>query len=264
MATVVMSRVIGNELRPREIAGAKVKILARILATEAKQSNPLDCFWVVNRVYDKEIYAEYIRLLKEYNQKYEVLTWRSGEYAKLTSFQQKVSYGTNVNTARNHGIRYCQKTHDFVIAADGDCYIPEKFNVTEQINKDQLSSPERQYYSIPGARLHYTDEECSNPHLEEHVLILRKDADQLFDEKILFAQGENREVFERIGYLTKAGTCILQNTKSRVLQGHIFTLSWSDNKIAENNLASRMDLRQQSIISLVNEMDKVQTTVALL
>lgn len=263
MGTIVISRIIGNELKPREVAGAKLKILEKLLSVEAKQPDRMDCFWIVNRVYNSLLEQGYLDLLAKYNQAYELIPFDKGAYRKLKTFEEKIQYGTNVNNARNYGIRKGHKEYDFVIAADGDCYFSQPSQVWKQIEEDQLIHPERRYYSIPGRRLHYQDEEAAvnNARDEEHLLILRKDAEHLFDESRFFGNGDARELFQRIGYKTERGVCVLLNHNSKVLKGFSTSISYSQDKVAEVDVVTRMILREESLRNMATEMDTVAMRV---
>lgn len=253
--SIIISRVIGNELTPREIPGSKIKVLERLL----HKPQLMDAFWVVNRVYNKLLYKEYINLLESYNQSYTVIPFVLKEYRQLLCFAEKVHYGTNVNNARNVGIGMCREKYKFVIAADGDCYFPGDTanDIKRQIVEDQKIHPARQYYSIPGKRLYYHDKEESlrNTKTEEHLLVLRQDAPFIFNEKTVFGQGDARELFQRIGYKTEKNTCMLINDTSKVLNGFMASISCSKDRKAEAELLIRMDLRNKSLVNLVKEMD---------
>ena len=229
----IIARIIGNELPPRDELDSKIKSLEHILA----QDEPIDKLWVLNRIYDHNYLIRIRHILKD-QVTYEIPFIRS-DYNKCLSYEDKILYSININHARNYAFACGKSVADFVIVLDGDCYFSDEGinNTLQEINDDQKINKQQKHYCIPSVRINNR-----NGHIKgEGMVAFRNDADQLFNESIIFGNNDKNELIYRL------------NLKP-LKQGFCYHVSYSDDAI-ETDLHLRLRLRKLSLERLINHLE---------
>jgi len=249
-------RVVGNELPPRDQIGSKLKSLQFILETEP--STYADKFWVVNHIHNRQYANEVKSLLKAYNQDFFEIDFLLERYQLMKTFEEKIRYSININAARNYGVKHCQQTHQFTICLDQDCFFTEHLllSAISNIESDQLVRPDRKYFGLVMKRL--LNAEISDldniPNQEPH-LIFRNDANEYFDESIVFGQNDKIELLHRIGYNMYS----FEISGEHVINvGYVLHTSYG-NTLIERDLSTRVNTRKQSLETLVSNLDSTFT-----
>jgi hypothetical protein len=227
-----VSRILGNELPPRDEEGSRIKSLQFILDNE---NFGLNRMWVLNRIHDKERLEIFKKMLDK--EPIFEIPFVNKEYLRCRNSIQKIHYATNINAARNLAFKNGMQGNDFIFILDGDCFFESKTysEATKEIEEDQRTSDLR-HYGIPTIRM-----ESSLKNKTEPMLVFRKDADQFFDETIPFGKGDKIELVDRL--------------RLKLLNSHVCHKSFSPESI-EDNVSLRMKLRAESLSRLVACLDK--------
>ena len=197
---IMICRIIGNELPPRDMPGGKIETLRWILKHEPRD---LPRFWVLNHLHDGDYRAKVIQLLREFDQPVDELVFEASRYAHLTNDRERCLYAINVNEARNHGIRCCAGATTFIACLDQECWcsLRQWSEVVRFIDADQRACPQRCYYGLRMKRI--VDGDFSAADVlpdEEPQIIFRNDAPRLFDSAIPFGEGDKVELLSYLGY----------------------------------------------------------------
>jgi hypothetical protein len=251
MNKYAITRIIGNELPPRDAVGNRVRSLRFILDNEPAFP---DCskIWVVNQVEDDETRGQILQLLKPYQ--VEVLRLNQAKFRQCKTFDEKVIEAINVNKARNIGIDI-SKDYRFTFLFDGDCFFTQQlWDMTlADIAQDRES---HKYYGVPGVRI--VESIPANPLAErmwEPSMVFRDDATLRHDETIPFGKSERLEFMKRLGYVSKAGITKLEHEKLCKNVGCLLHISFNESVI-ESDLGQRMNAREESIRRFVKLLEQ--------
>jgi len=246
-----ITRIIGNELPPRDTIGNRVRSLQFILDNEP--SFP-DCskIWVVNQVEDDETRGHLLKLLEPYQ--VEIVSLDRAKFNKCRTFDEKVVQAINVNKARNIGVDI-SKSHRFTFLFDGDCFFTQQlWDMT--IGDIQKDHEGHKYYGVPGVRV--IGSIPANPLAEkmwEPSIVFRDDAELRHDETIPFAKSERLEFMKRLGYTSKAGVTKLENEDMCKNVGCLLHISFNES-ITETSLEHRMNARDESVRRFVKLLEQ--------
>ena len=247
MSSFSICRIIGNELPPRDSPGTKLKCLKYILDTEnLKNAHKV---WIINQIINDDYKSKIYEVLKNEKEVYEI-AFDYKLYKNKKTWNEKVKYAVNINSARNFGIKLCQKKFDYVACLDQDCYFwPEQWNeIIQNIKND--SSP-KNHYGLISKRFHFNFIPKSINDLidEEPMIIFNKNANLLFDESIKFGDNEKNELLWRL----KIKNYDFIDKKKCV--GYVMHVGFG-NEIIETNVHERVKARKKGLENLLNEIEK--------
>lgn len=256
-----ITRIIGNELPPRDFPGSRLKVLEFIVNHEfvSKDSSRL---WLLNRILNQSYLTEVKRILDQAGERYieETVDWPA--YTAAFSRDERLRILININRARNRCIDEGRKQAEFTLVLDGDCFFDQD-SWTESTNfiaDDQLTNSDRKYYAhglhrlILDSLLPVTQNTVK---LEEPIVVFRADADLRFDESLPFGRGDKQDLLTRIG-LVRTGESWCQEKADTIgalggIVRHLQTGSIS----AESDFRVRMKVRQQSLDDILNQADQI-------
>lgn len=229
---IAICRIVGNELPPKDEGRAKLKSLEFVIKNEASGENN---FWVINRIADKNYLKNIEYLLKD--EPTINIPFNKNEYKNAAN---KLHYITNINAARNLGIKTCLEKYDLVFILDQDIYFTK-----EQWNHINSNLNNSQYFGVVTKRIHVSDIDKDYREFKNNELMLgfTKNASESFDETIIFGNNDKIELIKRLKSETKiVGMC-----------SHI---GFADPKI-EYDLGYRLEQRKLSLAQLVADVDNL-------
>lgn len=188
----IICRVVGGELFPRDLPNSKLECLEWIVKYEQ-----LPRFWVLNHIIDDSYRNKVLNILKDEN--ITEMKFDYNIYKTKKTRNDKICYAVNINAARNHGIKICQKTSDFTISLDQDClFLNEEYlKVISAIREDKFV---KKYYGVLSRRIHVNNLSDYLSEGGEAMPIFRKDANSYFDVDIPFGNADKVELLNRLGY----------------------------------------------------------------
>jgi len=246
-----ISRVLGNELTPRDLPGSCIKTLKFILSTEPKFCRRI---WIINHVHSKDLRSQYIDLLKEYNEEYEEIKFNKRKYKTLQDYNSQVTYAININHARNYGFKITRRFAEFTFIFDGDCFFDKaawEITTNEIVNSDSLP-----YYGVPGIRITGSvPKSIENHRLWEPSLVFRHNTKALYNESVPFGKSERIELMKKIGYSIKPNKLPMPEDETLCKNvGYLFHISFSEEEL-ETDLRARIKTRNKSINNLLKELN---------
>jgi len=247
-----ITRIIGNELPPRDTIGNRVRSLQFILDNEPAFP---DCskIWMVNQIEDQQTRNRILELLKPY--RVEILTLDKSKFLKCKTFEEKVVEAINVNKARNMGLDISREQHKFTFLFDGDCFFTQQL-WDKTIADMQSDGESHKYYGVPGVRI--IESIPADPLAErmwEPSIVFRYDAELRHDETIPFGKSERLKFMKRLGYTSKTGVTQLQNENMCKNVGCLLHISFNDST-TESDLRYRMALRDESVRRFVAMLEQ--------
>ena len=179
--SIMIARVIGNDLYPRHVEGQMLNNLCFILENEPKFPGVIKLF-ILNRLFDSALQSEALKLIADHDAEALVLPFVPDEYAalgwdiepfgtadffsspefleydsqmqmrmKMWACGPKMRYAMGVNGARNAGITAGKERAEWTAVLDGNCMFTEAS--FEQFRKDCQSRPFTPYKIVPMQRL---------------------------------------------------------------------------------------------------------------
>ncbi|MBI3289194.1 MAG: glycosyltransferase family 2 protein [Elusimicrobia bacterium] len=258
-------RILGNELPPRDVPGARVRTLRFILENEPRRP---ECrrFWILNHIADAAHAGEVKALLTGHGEEYAEIPFDLRRYLRIGDPLRRLNYAINVNAARNHALRLGQAMARFTFLLDGDCMIlPQDWpRIRAELEADQRTSPQRRYYSLPTVRASFDqirraslDEES----LEEPMLAFRDDATLAFNEDLAFGSADKVELLERLGHSSGMGR--LHVLAHEELCKSLVKVVHCDGELdlAAESASVRWRLRALSLRAFVARLDKEADTL---
>ncbi len=229
--SIVLYRILGNDLVPRHRVGQTLENLKITIEREAAFS---DCEkrFVVNRIIDAEYEAAIIDVLESANLGYIRIPFNSGEYsrrgwevepfgglqyfqsdqfARLTNTDQqrrrlwacapRIRYAMNVNGARNMALAEGRRLGDWVLPFDGNGFATEQ--CFEALRRSCVDFPELPYRVMPMVRESQNAEgsEYATDHnlTEEPQLCFHRTTNIRFDERLPYGLRDKAELIMRLG-----------------------------------------------------------------
>jgi Alginate lyase len=229
--TLVLYRIIGNDLTPRHLPGQSYKNLRFILEHEPSFPN-CEKRWIVNRIFDSDEEAKILSLLEKYDQPQLRIPFLECEYSEIhwdttglpsTEFlfgnkrksvdeqtqlimdmhlrRHKNNYVMNNNGARNIAIRDGRNKAKWILPFDGNCFFTaEGF---ELLRSAILAAPWHRYFIVPLARIEKNElllePDFSPEATEEPQIVFRTDSAETFDESIPYGRRPKVELLWRLG-----------------------------------------------------------------
>lgn len=255
-----ISRVLGNELHPRDAPGSRMKTLEYILNTEPEFDNTYK-LWVVNHIHDKSLRQNYIELLNDYGQLWIESSFDKKVYSQLKQRDDRIRYAINVNHARNLGFHHAKQFAKYIFVLDGDMFFDQRAwaRTTNEMYADGMNRP---YYGVPAIRVvpgfDFLHAEPVNYRLWEQSQVFRHDTILIFDENIPFSKSERIELMKQIGYeIIPDGKLPLLSGEMCKDVGWLYHISFSDEKI-ETDMMLRIAVREEAVNRLLNKLDAIK------
>lgn len=259
VAEYAITRILGNELPPRDIAGLRLKALQHIARNEYLPENT-PRLWLVNRILDDDYRKAVITILAEAKQSYieEAIDWSEfiGAYPRDKRLQSLI----NINKARNRCLAEGRCLAKFTFVLDGDCFFDQQSWETSQqfILADQASNPERRYYALPMQRLNIETLEpmsTGDERFEEPVIVFRQDAELSFDEMLPFGQDDKQDLLHRLGLHQSNQRWFMMNEDSAcAVGGYVLHLQTGGHEL-DRDVGQRMAARAESLDGLLERAD---------
>ncbi len=252
--SIVICRILGNEMPPRDVRGERLKALNWILNNEPNFPSSHK-FWLINGVIDNELKSDYKLTLEANKQDYDFRPF-SNKYCPSLPFYEKVRLAIDINGARNECIERMVGLYRFIAILDGDCFFTQESwdELQNTISLDQAGHSPVKYYSIPTQRLSPGDPGKMINNLTEAMIVFRNDAELRFDESRRFGDSPKQELLWRLGHsrerdrsqeLIYPGLCI---STSRVYH-------YAHGDAAELDHDHRGTLRSESLKILIDKID---------
>jgi hypothetical protein len=257
----IITRIIGNELSPRDMAGTRLRTLKFILDNE-RLPHDISRYWLINRVLDDDLARQIKTILDAAGEAYgeTQIDWQ--QYESAFSYADRVRILIGINQARNQCIRYGKQLSEFTVVLDGDNYFEPQawMSLTQSIIDDQKENSLRKYYAIPIQRTVLSGREyvaAQNEKLEEPIIVFRFDSDLDFDELRAFGDDDKQELLRRLQLQRVAegwfelgpdGPCKIVGSVKHLQTG---------SEGAETNVSIRMRLRRQSLNLLIARANRI-------
>lgn len=247
-------RIVGNELPPRDAHGTKTKCLEWII--ENGNLPGVHNLWIVNSIFDYKYRAKILDLLK--GQEVLEMRFNLALYQTMRSWEEKVTCCVNINAARNLGVKHAQKTCDFVVCLDQDCYFwPNEWeSVRDKIEADQKAS-DRKYYGVNSKRVHIDSMPKTLAEVKsgEAMPFFRHDADMYFNPTIPFGFQDKVELLKRMGYDTYSSKVTGDECRN---VGCVAHMAFGEEQI-EHDIHYRGRMRQESLNQFMRTIEEKHT-----
>lgn len=198
----IITRILGDELPPRDIPGRRLEALRWILANEPKFPDS-QRLWVLNVAADPVLLEAYKNVLIEADEQYIQYGRDWTTYDPKADRYERIRRAIDINGARNYCIRAGIDRAGFIFVLDGDCFFLQKdWDVVAQgILANQAGPAPVQYFSMPTQRVAAGDpERALEASVTEPMLCFRYDAEQRFDESRRFGDCPKQELLWRLGH----------------------------------------------------------------
>jgi hypothetical protein len=227
----VLYRIIGNDLHPRHRRGQAADNLRFILEREPPLPGCTKA-WIVNRIVDPEQEAAVIALLEAHGQAYLHIPFDWDVYAAIApdlelfppggfftridrsaagarrrmradvqARRPQVLYAMNNNGARNAAIADGRGRAKWILPWDGNCFLTA--GAWREIADAVRTRPYLKYFVVPMARV-LDNEMLADPDFrpdaaEEPQVLFRRDADEIFDERVPYGRRPKVQLLWRLG-----------------------------------------------------------------
>lgn len=229
--TIMIARVIGNDLYPRHVEGQMLNNLRFILGNEPKFPGVIKLF-ILNRLFDQALQSEALQLIADHDAEALVLPFVPDEYAalgwdiepfgtadffsspefleydrqmqmrmKIWACGPKMRYAMGVNSARNAGITAGKERAEWTAVLDGNCMFTEAS--FEQFRKDCRNRPFTPYKIVPMQRLEdnadFWSLEPDQKSSEEPQIAFHYTATGAFDERFPYGLRNKTSFLSNLG-----------------------------------------------------------------
>ncbi|KAF9911122.1 hypothetical protein EC991_004676 [Linnemannia zychae] len=237
--SIVLYRILGNDLPPRHRPGQTLSNVRFILEHEPEFNNTRK-LWVLNRIVDPQAESSIIQLLDHHRQEYIRVPFVEGEYlkqdfkledfpepdffssddystfskvAKLRvldyTYHDKNRYAMNNNGGRNIAIQHGKSNVDarWIFAFDGNSFMTK--NAMEEIKHSIRKHGEViKYFVVPMARLVDNSQllkgvDTRPNSKEEPQIIFRNDAEDVYNPDMRYGRRSKLELLWRLGALER-------------------------------------------------------------
>ncbi|OAQ26668.1 hypothetical protein K457DRAFT_34282 [Linnemannia elongata AG-77] len=238
--SIVLYRILGNDLPPRHRPGQTLSNVRFILEHEPEFNNTRK-IWVLNRIVDPQAESSIIQLLEHHRQEYFLVPFVESEYlkqdfkledfpepdffssddystfskvAKLRvldyTYHDKNRYAMNNNGGRNIAIQHGKTNVDarWIFAFDGNSFLTK--NAMEEIKHSIRKHGEvLKYFVVPMARLVDNSQllkgvDTRPNSKEEPQIIFRNDAEDVYNPDMRYGRRSKLELLWRLGALERA------------------------------------------------------------
>jgi hypothetical protein len=251
MSRLIIGRILGNELTPRDTPGARLAGLQRVLTQfERGYISPDERLWVVNRVIDPELQAAYVKTLQAGKEPYVVIPFDPDEYAAATTRDEKIVAAIGINQARNELIDEGLAAGEYVLVLDGDCY----FTTADYMElSNALVDHTLPYFSLRTLRTAADDPAAVL--LEAEPMVGFNAAGTLrFNEQLPFGQGDKLELLYRLGHSKQNPHTALDHEEYTRVIGTVRHAATGNPQI-DIDTGLRQEVRRQSIDALLVRLD---------
>ena len=232
--TVTLTRILGNELPPRDLSGSRLDVLQYILRTEPDLPGCRK-LWLLNSVYDQNLLRRYMDALYAAGQTWIEQPVDLAAYRAAKSRTQRIVAAIRINEARNRAIWEIGGS-EYVLPFDGDCFMTlEDWDSLQQVLQ---TSPK--WVGIPCGR--YAQDGRLLAVSTEPMLGFRKDAGVWFESKRAFGDRSKLATWAKI---KKQGCQLVANCR------HVAT----GEERTEKSLSHRGGQRKQSLDRLLKLLD---------
>jgi hypothetical protein len=270
----VLCRILGNELPPRDLPGSRCVTLNFILDDEPSFPHT-EKFWLLNRVCDPRLKANYRRILDSAGATVYDLLYRYEDHVALARKDMDgLLYCPGINAARNTALEYAFEHHDadYAMVFDGDCAFTQDQweEVTGEIIRDAMISQARLAYSVPMFRIDpptydalvkgYAGVQANQDPAEPQLIISRRgwwSGEVRYDPSVPFGKGDKCELLFRLGHSREFHRQHIVKDDSRCRSvGSIYHLNTGDRDV-EGDVNARIRAREDSLAQMYKLIDRV-------
>lgn len=245
---VAIIRIIGNENPPRDSVGRRLEVLEEILDKEPNFEGVVK-WYIINRINNIQYRRSLCELLDKYNAKYITIPLDRTSVLQAVNRKDKILKAIEINKVRNFAVDFGKHIAKYTVVLDGDCMFDR--DGWREVHEESKEAA-YEYLSIPHKRY--------NGPLAEPMIAFRYDANKRFDESICFGDGDKLRFLFDIGHVKDTANGhrqVLGHLTKTV--GYVHHLS-TGNDLAESDLKTRIDLRDQSLDLLI---DSIQTNIPI-
>lgn len=248
-STIVLYRIIGNDLPPRHSSNQTLTNLLFTLQYEPLFTD-VTKIWILNRIVDNQTEQNLIQLLRRYNETYIRIPFNLNEYRRIPYFFPSINYFQSIDISRlsyliklqlidtlyhlknlyvmnNNGARNFALKHgkektqaNWLAIFDGNCFLShEGFN--QIVKTIRLNGSRIQYIIVPMKRLIdnnqiFTNQKNNWPRAtQEPQIIFRRDSTIEFLETKRYGQRTKQELLHHLGLKNYNWQSSLWNPKER-------------------------------------------------
>ncbi len=227
---IILYRIIGNDLATMDKNGQCLKNIKFILKNEYELTN-CHTVWILNRIVCGATIDRLVKILSKHNQEIIQIPFLAEDYSKIkwtkerfnpphgialktfntleiqekaayfsSIYRHKNKYLMNTNGARNFALNNGKTRAEWILAWDGNCFIPQ-----EAWNKIrlELDLKKSKYYTVPTEYLKNNEQVLldnyqANPTAEPQIII-HKSTDICFNEEYAYGYHSKTELFWHLG-----------------------------------------------------------------
>jgi predicted O-methyltransferase YrrM len=247
--TYAIYRILGNELPPRDLPGARLAALERILAEEPAFPDTIK-WWVVNWIHAPDQAAAVVARLVAAKQRYLLLP-PNGQVLMSAPLEERAVIALNINGARNIALAHGKLQAEFTVLLDGDCmFMADQFAIFNRAVEADGGS--HRYYSIATVRGDATGRPLAAP--GEHMVAFRHDSEEVFDPNRVFGDNDKRQLLYRLGHKRTHALELPRWAKSHSA-GEVTHLATGEEAI-ERNVEERRTARRMSIEAIMAGLER--------
>jgi hypothetical protein len=248
---LIVGRILGGELPPRDTPGARLAGLRQLLTRyEHGYITRDERFWVVNRVIDPELQAAYVETLQAAGESYVAIPFDPAAYAAATTRDEKIVAAIGINQARNELIDDGLARGDYVLALDGDCYFTEAEYAAVIATLADYTLP---YFSLRTLRT-AADDPTRVLEVAEPMAAFSARGTMRFDETLPFGRGPKLDLLYRLGHSRKNPHIALDHEKYTRVIGTVRHAATGDEQV-DIDTALRQDVRRKAVDALLARLD---------
>ena len=251
MPRLIVGRILGNELAPRDTPGARLDTLRRML-TQYEQGyiTAEERLWAVNRVIDPQLQAAYADVLQAAGEQYFVIPFDPDEYTAATTRDEKIVAAIGINQARNELIDEGLACGDYILALDGDCYFTAADYAAVAATLTDYTLP---YFSLRTLRT-AADDPTRVLEVAEPMVAFSARGTMRFDETLPFGRGPKLDLLYRLGHSRKNPHIALDHEEYTQVIGTVRHAATGDEQV-DIDTGLRQEVRRQSVDALLARLD---------
>lgn len=251
MPRLIIGRILGNELPPRDTPGARLAGLQRTLQQYEKgYIAPCERLWLINHVVDPELAAAYADVLQAAGEEFITLPFDPAAYAAAKTRDEKLIAAIGINDARNLLIYEGLRRGDYVAVLDGDCY----FTVADYTElSNALVDHTLPYFSLRTLRTTADDPNMVLTEAEP-MCAFSADGELRFEPMIPFGAGDKLELLYRLGHSRTGPHIALDHEDLTRVIGTVRHAATGDT-LVDSDTALRQVVRRESLDALLAKLD---------
>lgn len=249
-------RIVGNELPPRDLPGARVRT-TQYISQQLHFQEGVTQHWVLNRILDLRLQQQLLQTLQPTACVVSVLPADPKAVNTATTFHEKVLRAIDINKARNWAIDDGQaRGYDWTVILDGDCHFtPEDLQAFLAV----AESTDRPTIGIPSQRclVQHGQEPQPVAPLGEPMLAFNSKTRLRFDTTIPFGEGDKLRLLIQLGFAPEFGkNAELRDTTNCVLGGKVQHLCLdAASRRQEEDTLHRVDARNAGLKQLISRYE---------